>query len=208
MKQIILIFRLLATGLLALIRLTAPGTQFVKRAIVQNPITGRTRGKFSTAIFSKWYNKNTMRSKPEVVRQPDSDEQLAQRQKFALVQKIIGNLLQAVRHGLSEYAIEKPAYNVALSHNLLHAVTGNYPNQELSMSDIMLSDGELAPALVQDPLSVTDLSITVVWVDNSDYGNASEDDKITVCFFTPSLPYGISFIDTDNRDSEQKVFTF
>jgi hypothetical protein len=33
-------------------------------AIVQNPITGRTKKKFGTAVFSKQFGKNIMRSKP------------------------------------------------------------------------------------------------------------------------------------------------
>lgn len=38
-------------------------------AIVQNPITGRSRNKFGTAVFSKQYGKNTMRAKPLDVNQ-------------------------------------------------------------------------------------------------------------------------------------------
>ena len=40
-------------------------------AIVQNPITGRTRKKFGTAVFSKHYENNTMRSRPIQVDNPE-----------------------------------------------------------------------------------------------------------------------------------------
>ena len=52
-------------------------------AIVQNPITGRTRKKFGTAVFSKHYENNTMRSRPMQVSNPRTEGQVLQRSKFA-----------------------------------------------------------------------------------------------------------------------------
>ena len=52
-------------------------------AIVQNPITGRTRKKFGTAVFSKQFDQNTMRTKPLEVKNPRTAAQVIQREKFA-----------------------------------------------------------------------------------------------------------------------------
>jgi len=52
-------------------------------AIVQNPITGRTRKKFGTEVFSKHYENNTMRSRPIQVSNPQTEGQVRQRSIFA-----------------------------------------------------------------------------------------------------------------------------
>ena len=41
-------------------------------AIVQNPITARTKKKFGNAVFSKQFGKNVMRSKPMEVKNPQT----------------------------------------------------------------------------------------------------------------------------------------
>ncbi len=54
-------------------------------AIVQNPITGRTKQKFGPAVFSKQFGKNTMRTKPIEVKNPKTPDQMNQRNKFSLM---------------------------------------------------------------------------------------------------------------------------
>jgi len=58
-------------------------------AIVQNPITGRTRNKFGTAVFSKQFGLNTMRTKPEGMKNPNTPAQATQRSKFLTVVYLI-----------------------------------------------------------------------------------------------------------------------
>ena len=46
-------------------------------AIVQNPITGRTKKTFGTAVFSKQWGKNTMRAKALEVKNPEQKDRLS-----------------------------------------------------------------------------------------------------------------------------------
>jgi len=66
-------------------------------AITQNPITGRSSGKFSTAIFSTLYGQNIIRSKPVNVRTSTSDAVVFVRQKFAAVALIIKQILPILK---------------------------------------------------------------------------------------------------------------
>ena len=70
-------------------------------AIVQNPITGRTRKKFGTAVFSKHYEKNTMRSSPIQVSNPRTEGQVRQRSKFAQTVDLIRQVLPIVNDAYS-----------------------------------------------------------------------------------------------------------
>jgi len=76
-------------------------------AITQNPITGRSSGKFSTAIFSTLYGQNIIRSKPVNVRTSTSDAVVFVRQKFAAVALIIKQILPLLKQIYSASDIGK-----------------------------------------------------------------------------------------------------
>ena len=65
-------------------------------AIVQNPITGRTRKKFGTAVFSKQFDQNTMRTKPLEVKNPRTEAQVIQREKFAKVVELMRQVIKTI----------------------------------------------------------------------------------------------------------------
>ena len=65
-------------------------------AIVQNPITGRTKKKFGTAVFSKQFGKNVMRSKPIEVKNPQTEGQVTQRNKFATTVFLVKQVLPLI----------------------------------------------------------------------------------------------------------------
>ena len=65
-------------------------------AIVQNPITGRTRKKFGTAVFSKQFDQNTMRTKPLEVKNPRTEAQVIQREKFATVVELMRQVIKTI----------------------------------------------------------------------------------------------------------------
>ena len=72
-------------------------------AIVQNPITGRTKKAFGSAVFAKQYGKNTMRTKPLEVKNPKTLKQKMQRSKFSLMVAIGTPFVQ------SDFAFSKAA---------------------------------------------------------------------------------------------------
>ena len=74
-------------------------------AIVQNPITGRTKNKFANAVFSKQFGKNTMRSKALEVKNPNTPPQKNQRSKFKLMVHEGRKLLTLLRTAFKSMAI-------------------------------------------------------------------------------------------------------
>ena len=65
-------------------------------AIVQNPITGRTRKAFGTAVFSKSYGNNTMRAKAMDVKNPRTEGQVRQRNKFSATVELVRQVLALI----------------------------------------------------------------------------------------------------------------
>lgn len=66
-------------------------------SVTQNPITGRSSGKFANSIFQTQYGRNILRSKPLEVRNPQSAAQKTQR---ALIAKA-GQLVKAMNSFLT-----------------------------------------------------------------------------------------------------------
>ena len=87
-------------------------------AIVQNPITGRTRKKFGTAVFSKHYENNTMRSKPIQVANPRTEGQVRQRSKFAQTVDLIRQVLPVVNDAYSNTLKNMSPFNKIVSLNV------------------------------------------------------------------------------------------
>ena len=145
-------------------------------AIVQNPITGRTRGKFSTAVFSKQFGKNTMRSKALSVRNPRSPEQLDQRAKFNVALAFVRSVISIVRVGYAKFASGMSAYNACMRQVMLEAIGGSYPNYDITYADVMLAQGPLTGFSAPSAIAAAGKKINFAWTDNTGQGNASDSD--------------------------------
>lgn len=117
-------------------------------AIVQNPITGRTRKSFGTAVFSTQFGKNIMRTKPILVKNPKTAKQLAQRKKFSTVVSV----LRPVKSILNEvYAGSLPdisPFSKILGINLTNAFTGTPPELDQHKLVLCTFDGSTVDNVV------------------------------------------------------------
>ena len=112
-------------------------------AIVQNPITGRSKNKFGTAVFSKQFGKNTMRTKPIEVKNPKTPDQVNQREKFSLMVSTARLLLNFIRVSFKNSTTKMSPYNVFVSHNLKNAIIGLPGSFEIDYPNLMVSKGTI-----------------------------------------------------------------
>ncbi|MCK9613832.1 MAG: DUF6266 family protein [Bacteroidales bacterium] len=112
-------------------------------AIVQNPITGRTKQKFASAVFSKQFGKNTMRSKPIEVKNPRTPEQVNQRNKFSLMIALARQLLGMLRLSFKNMAVSMSAFNSFVASNIKTAITGTPGSYTIDYSLLVISKGPL-----------------------------------------------------------------
>lgn len=109
-------------------------------AIVQNPITGRTKKKFGTAVFSKQFGKNTMRSKPMDVKNPNTIGQATQRNKFSTIVNLIRQVLSLINSVYAGTLKNMSPFNKIVSINVKNAFTGDPP--VLDHTKVILCDFE------------------------------------------------------------------
>ncbi len=146
-------------------------------AIVQNPITGRTKGKFASAVFSKQFGKNTMRSKPIEVRNPKTQLQKEQRSKFSIMVELSRMFLGFIRTGFKQVAIGMSQFNVFMKANILEVITGVYPTYSIDFTKLIVTKGTLTGAVGGIATAAAGHKITIDWDDNSGNGDALATDK-------------------------------
>ncbi len=146
-------------------------------AIVQNPITGRTKKKFGTAVFSKQFGKNTMRTKPIEVRNPKTQLQKEQRSKFSLMVELSRMFLGFIRTGFKQVAIGMSQFNVFMKQNIGNVITGTYPTFSIDFTKLIVTKGTLTSADGGTATAAAGHKVTIDWVDNSGNGDAQATDK-------------------------------
>lgn len=146
-------------------------------AIVQNPITGRTKKKFGTAVFSKQFGKNTMRTKPMEVRNPKTLPQKQQRSKFALMVELSRMFMGFIRIGFKQVSIGMSQFNSFMKNNIYDVITGVYPNYTIDFTKLIVTKGTLTGADGGTAAAVAGHKVDINWVDNSGNSDAQATDK-------------------------------
>jgi hypothetical protein len=149
-------------------------------AIVQNPITGRTRKKFGSAVFSKQFGKNTLRTKPVEVSNPRTEKQRMQRSKFSLMVELSRMFLPFIRIGFKQASIGMSEFNTFMKSNIKNVISGTYPDYTIDFTKLVVSKGTLTGPDGAETSAENDKKIAVTWSDNTGYGDAHETDKAMV----------------------------
>ena len=114
-------------------------------AVVQNPVTGRTKKSFSTATFTKIYNQNVMRSKPSQVANPRTLGQTSQRTAFANVLTALKNLLPLINIGFKNFQTKMAPFSFASKRSLKEAISGVAGSRVVDFTKLSISGGRLTP---------------------------------------------------------------
>ena len=149
-------------------------------AIVQNPITGRSKKAFGTAVFSKQFGQNTMRTKPLEVKNPKTLKQRMQRSKFSLMVALSRMTLKFVRVGFKQIAIEMSAFNAFMKSNIGVAISGVYPAYTINYANLTFAKGTLTGVDTPTATAAAGKIINVDWVDNSGEGDAEATDTALI----------------------------
>ena len=168
-------------------------------AIVQNPVTGRSKKKFGTAVFSTQFGKNTMRTKPLDVHNPKSVKQRQQRNKFTIMVELARLLMEFIRVTFKQVAKRMSQYNAFMATNISFALTGVFPNFTIDYTKLIVSKGTLRGAEGGAVASVAGHKLNVTWTDNSGDGSAQPTDNAVVLVINDTKKSIISDMTTKTR---------
>jgi hypothetical protein len=150
-------------------------------AIVQNPITGRTKKKFGNAVFSKQFGKNTLRTLPIEVKNPKTPAQVKQRSAFKAALFVVREFLPAVRIGWKGRAIHKSAFAMCMSDTLMNAMKTVGGVTSVDVNKFKVSDGNLDSFNEESWSRPAPNKINVIWDPTEFLPNSAGTDIIHIC---------------------------
>lgn len=115
---------------------------------IPNGLLGGLVGTAGPVIGYVLNGQNIIKARPHV-NQRRSDLQKANSQKMKIVNAFLFNLspLIKVGFGIAAKGTTKNFYNLAVSYNKKFAVKGEYPEIEMDYPNVLISQGNLLPAL-------------------------------------------------------------
>lgn len=159
-------------------------------ATYKRGILGRFSGKVGTVVGATWRGISVMRAVPSEVRNPRTPKQLAQRERFQLVTRLMRKTRPFIQAGF-EIRSSDPftAANAMMSYNLRFGITGTHPGQQLNWPNVRFAMGSLQGAeaagssLIADPETG---EAVFSWEDNSGRHNALSGDLVMVLLYNPA----------------------
>lgn len=148
--------------------------------VTQNPFFGRARGLLGGLVATTWQGLNVWKTKPETVRQPNSQAQIDQKFKFSLIQAFCSASLQIMRIGFKFFVQGQTPYNESMSRNLKYGISGASPDFTRKWDALLISEGVLNTLETKQITGWNVDNVTLTWTDNSGQGNALATDKIRV----------------------------
>lgn len=174
-------------------------------AISQNPLTGRTKGAFANAVFSKWKGRNTVRSKALEVHNPRTDAQMRQRSKFSFLIAVAQTMGAVIRVGFNEVAQTISEFNAFMKENLSNGcLSWSGTEWVLNQSEMVVSKGSLDPTAVTSVASTNANPHVIISYSSSATGNQSTTDQV-VCILGNGVKLGIAIATADRASGSVTV---
>jgi len=170
-------------------------------ARAKNGFTGPLSGKVGNLVACTWKGIPYVRSRPAIVKHPNSPSQMAQQMRMKKTMEFLHPLKEFIRLGFGAYTENKSAFNVALSYNMKNALTGEYPDIKIDNSKALVSMGTL-PGASQTTVSTDEPGkIKIEWNPQSDEPNAHSYDQGIIVIYNTSIPEVYYTIEATKRDT-------
>lgn len=136
-----------------------------------NNINEGSSGRVGNVVTYQMYGKSYMRSLPAQYRDRKSAKQLAQRQKMQLVNGFLGPYKDVLRITFQNQAVGRSAYMAAISYNMLHAIGGEYPEQQMDYTKALVSIGSV-PLPSEASVARTEKGLLFKWTNDVQAGSS------------------------------------
>jgi hypothetical protein len=168
----------------------------------------KVSGRIGDVVICKRYGKTYLRSLPEKVNHPNTEKQLAQRMRFAMIQQFLRPILPFIKLGFGGLAVGRSAYNAAVSYNLQFALKGDYPDIALDYANSRVSRGNLHGTKSASLLRDGENGVCVKWEGKSKSRKANGDDVVAVLLFFPITGYSYWSLDAGKRSDGMVTIKF
>ena len=168
---------------------------------IKQGILGGFSGKVGTVIGSSWKGIAYMRGQAQSIKNPKTEGQTNQRNKFTLVLAFLQSIMSFIKVGYKSHAQKQSAFNAAMSYILKNAVTGTAPDYAINYANVLVSRGSLTAPEGAAALAASG-KVTITWNDNSGIGLAASTDKAMVVLFDEDKGEAVTTTEGAARNAE------
>lgn len=173
-------------------------------AIVQNPITGRSKNKFANAIFSTWNGLNVLRSKPLSVSNPNTVLQQNSRNKLSFMSKLAASLDETVRKGFKAVTQFMTPYNMFIKTNYSNVMSTLGVNSISNYDDFKIAKGILTPIAYDAQFITSVTEFNVDWNAVPLNSHSSDTDEVYAAIYdTTTKEFVVSITGAQRGDLSQ-----
>lgn len=167
---------------------------------IKKGIIGGFSGRVGPVIGSSWNGKPYMKGRPATVANPRSEKQLDHRGKFTAAIRFLRPMNAFLRAGFVEMAVDKTAFNAAMSYTYNHVVKGIYPDYEIDYPRVLVSQGSLAGAW-NPAVEASGGQVHFSWQNNADNMEVMDSDKALLLVYNARQQKAIAVVGGHTRDS-------
>lgn len=170
-------------------------------------ILGAFSGKVGEVVGGTWNGISYIRAMPSNVKDAKTEKQMAQRQRFGLMVKLLYSLKYFLNISFSGGARGQSAVNQAMSVNLPTAITGDYPDQQIDYSMLKVARGNLTNVFEASVAADNPGEVNITWTDNTDIGSAKGDDTALMLLINTDKGLPLYVTDGPARSDEGATVT-
>jgi hypothetical protein len=166
-----------------------------------NGILDNIRGKVGTIVGSVWKGKPVVRAKSHPRTGKPTQAQVEQQAKFGFMIKFLHPLSPLLNESYKKLAVGMTGVNSAISDNILHAISGQYPAYGVDYPAVLLGAGNLPDAVSPACTSPAAGQLVFTWKNNSGSAKAKATDKAFVAVYSEAANDWIYQLDAAPRSA-------
>jgi len=167
-----------------------------------NGILDNVRGKVGSVVGSAWKGMPVVRSKSHPRSGKPTQAQLEQQAKFGFMIKFLHPLNPLLTQTYKKLAVGMTGFNSAISDNILHAISGQYPAYGVDYSAVRLGSDNLPNVVTPACTSPSAGQLAFTWKNNSGSTKAKATDKVFAAAYSETVNDWIYQLDTAARNAE------
>lgn len=171
----------------------------------KNGANGNVSGKFGSVIGSHWKKTHYVKGLPKKYSKGPSEDQIAQRVKFAMCSKYLKPIKDILNIGYGHKTQNKMSpYNWASRLLLSEWVTGEYPNFVLEFSLMKISSGSMV-ALQNVNVVQSANALDITWIATFNPLNCFKDDEVYLIVYNENQDCYFPFMDGIREDLNYNI---
>lgn len=159
-------------------------------------------GRLGNHVGRRVKGENIIAMRPAKSNKPPTALQYDQRLKFGLFTSWLRKALPVLEIGYQHYESNMSAYNVAVSENMKHAITGVSPNFSINYPMARFSKGVLRELSEVEVTAATAAVIEFGWASVIGQSYSASTDKVGVIVYNPNLDEFVMLTNAAVRSAE------